>query len=198
MIEWCHPLSYKASSEHFSLPLDPHTVCPFPCSKVRWVKCVRLFWPITVVSAHFLGTSKSKEKAKFVLAGSSQNQLTSSGNSPYRVCFLEFNLGQTARWAFYLFHQPGLRTWNHLGQPEMSTYWSRYGRHLAWKAKHWQLHNTAQKNNDDLDLRTVGKPVLRGKSQCGSSVWSVRSVMGMDVCVRHGGLLTEEYCSCKW
>ena len=95
----------------------------FSRSKVRWVKCVRLFWPITVVNAHFLGNSKSKGKAKFVLAGSSQNQLTSSGNSPYHVCFLEFNLGQTARWAFYLFHQPGLSTWNHLGQPEMSTYW---------------------------------------------------------------------------
>ena len=35
-----------------------------------------------------------------------------------------------------------------------------------------QWQNATQKNNDDLDWRTAGNPVLRGKSRCGSPVWS--------------------------
>ena len=35
-----------------------------------------------------------------------------------------------------------------------------------------QWQNATHKNNDDLDWRTAGKPVLRGKSQCGYPVWS--------------------------
>jgi len=57
---------------------------------------VRLFSPITVVNVYVLGTSKSKGKAKFVLARSFQDQHTSSGNTAYYVC-LEFNLDQIAR-----------------------------------------------------------------------------------------------------
>ena len=78
------------------LPLDP--VCPFPCSEVGWVKCVRLFSPIMVVNVYVLGSSSTaKGKAKFALAGSSQKQHTSSGSTAYYICFLEFNLDQTAR-----------------------------------------------------------------------------------------------------
>ena len=79
-----------------SVCLLTHTVCPFPCSEAGWVKCVRLFSPITVVNVYVLGTSKSKGKAKFVLARSFQDQHTSSGNTAYYVC-LEFNLDQIAR-----------------------------------------------------------------------------------------------------
>ena len=57
---------------------------------------MRLFSPITVVIVYVLGTSKSKGKAKFVLARSFQDQHTSSGNTAYYVC-LEFNLDQIAR-----------------------------------------------------------------------------------------------------
>lgn len=34
------------------------------------------------------------------------------------------------------------------------------------------------KNDDDLDWRTAGRPVLRGRSQCGS-LWRLRRLMGV-------------------
>lgn len=56
-----------------------------------------------------------------------------------------------------------------------------------------QWQNTARKNDDDLDWRTAGRPVLRGRSQCGSPVAS-EAPDGRAICGRHG-LLCEESCS---
>lgn len=120
------------------------TVCLFSRSRVGWVKCE------TFLTHHVGGecTGPWHQQVK----GKSQicfSRLFTEPAHKFRErcfpwCFLEFSLGQTTKWVFYLFRQPGFITRNHLRQSEMSTSWSWCAKYHAWKAKYWQ--STIQHN----------------------------------------------------
>lgn len=157
------------------LPLDP--VCPFPCSEVGWIKCVRLFSPIMVVNVYVLGTSSTASQRE---KPSLPWQALLRTNTQVQGALLITSASWSLIWIRLLGEQSTFTITLDLA-PE--TIYSNVKCPLTDNGgmkgtlcgrlkidSQWQ--NTTQKNSDDLDWRTAGKPVLRGKSQYGSPVWS--------------------------
>ena len=125
-------------SEHFILPLHPHKVCPFPCSKVGWIKRE------VFLSHHDDGKCtcpwqqpiKGKIQVCFIrLFPESAHKFSMQCLS---CVFPGVQLGPGYWMSILPFPSTWAYTQNHLRQSEMSIYWSWWGRYHAWKSKYWQ------------------------------------------------------------